>query len=67
MSEEKAFLHDIASPIGSALFIADMLLENLEKRAAEDPQSADLARKLLLSLTKVTELIEARRAALTTQ
>ena len=35
-TNERKFLHDIASPIGTALFLLDMTVEDMAKRPGVD-------------------------------
>ncbi|HEX4925130.1 MAG TPA: hypothetical protein VFV50_13640 [Bdellovibrionales bacterium] len=55
MKSEREFLHDVSTPVATALFIADSLAESL---AAAD---AAQAKKLLAKLLEIRDLIERRR------
>lgn len=61
--DERKFLHDIASPIGTALFLLDAIVEVSQSQAlsAED---LELVKKAFDSLIRVKELLHDRRSTL---
>lgn len=65
ISAERKFLHDIATPIATAIFLADALLDSLGTTASPD----DLAqlKAVLDSLMGAKKSLEARRAILIAQ
>ncbi len=66
MNDERKFLHEIANPLAAALFIADILLEdvkNEEQELARDTLVAKLE-QVNGSLERLRELLKNRRALL---
>lgn len=66
-SEERKFLHDIASPISSGLFIVDMLLESMKSRPDADPDELKQTKQVFDLLEKLKKMIENRREILIQQ
>lgn len=63
IAEQRQFLHDLSSPLSTAIFIVDMLREDLQAL----PEAGTLApslEQLNSTLEKLRKMIEDRRAAL---
>ena len=58
--EERAFLHDIATPIGTSALIVDLLTERMKELGNRDEELAQLD-ILQKSLERLTVLIRDRR------
>lgn len=63
-NDERQFLHDLATPIGTALFLSDSLRDNLESNNSVDAESLQQIKLIYESLNKVSGLLHARRDAL---
>jgi hypothetical protein len=63
-SDEREFLHDIASPIGTAILLGDSLLEDFQNRSTTDPDDLTRLVGIFQSLEKIQGLLEERRATL---
>ena len=61
---ERKFLHDIASPLGTAIFLLDMTLEDMAKRPGIDPMELDQVKQAYQSLKQTQTMLEARREVL---
>jgi|GEM_PF-3283953 len=57
---ERQFLHDIGSPLGTALFLVDTLLEMAKEKGEENVEFMQLT-SILEALNKARTLIEERR------
>jgi hypothetical protein len=57
-SAERQFLHDIASPIGTAIFQTDMLLEETSGKNRENQEQIGT---IMTALLTVKSLLEERR------
>ncbi len=64
---ERKFLHDIASPVGTALFVLDMLLENMNSRKDASPEELTQAQQISDLLAQIKKAIENRRATIIQQ
>ncbi len=62
---ERKFLHDIASPLGTALFLQDLIVETLEERQGVNQRELTQARQLLEVLRQMKGMVEARRSEVT--
>lgn len=58
MKTEREFLHDISTPISTALFIMESLIESLDQNRAHEGE------KLQKKLLEIRDLIERRRSEL---
>lgn len=63
-SDERKFLHDIASPLGTAMFLMDVLLDSLRDRAAVNPDELEQATQVCQALEKARQMLKDRRQAL---
>ena len=61
---ERKFLHDLASPLATAIFLVDMAQEDLATNPAEIAESM---KKIAASLEKTKVLLHARRTYLILQ
>jgi hypothetical protein len=66
-SEERKFLHDIASPLGTAMFVVDMMLDGMKARPGAGPQELRQAQQVLDVLGQIKKAIEQRREVLIKQ
>ncbi len=63
-SDEKKFIHDISSPLGTAICRLDVAIEDLRAQPAADPGCLEQIEKAYGSLQKARQLLEARRQLL---
>ena len=61
---ERKFLHDISSPLGTLVFVADSLLEIIESQAVENPDAVALTKDMILVLDKIKNILAKRREIL---
>ena len=45
-NNERKFIHDIATPLATALFLTEMLLENIKSRPDAAPEDLSSLRKI---------------------
>jgi hypothetical protein len=64
---ERKFLHDIASPVGTAIFVLDMVLDSMKSRT--DANAAELAQtqQVFEVLNQIKKAIDERREVLIQQ
>ena len=70
MSDERKFLHDLASPLATALFLIDIAIEDAGSAALSGTANLEIAeslRKTLGALEKMKALLHIRRTQLITQ
>jgi len=65
--EERKFLHDIASPVGTAIFVTDILLDSMKERPDVNAEELTQVKQIADLLENVKKMIEARRAVLIAQ
>lgn len=65
--EERAFLHDLATPLGTAMLLADSILEDVKARSNVDPDDLFRLENIFQSLEKLDCLIKDRRQTLITR
>lgn len=63
-SDERQFLHDLASPLGTALFVADALLESLQGKTGRSAGDLLQAGEIYQALMQLKKLLEERRQIL---
>jgi hypothetical protein len=63
-NDEREFLHDLASPIATALFITDAVLEGIQARSHTDPEELIQVKQLYDALEKARSLLHERRETL---
>jgi hypothetical protein len=61
--KERQFLHDLANPLATALFVAELATESV----VDQPELAAELRKVMLALEKIKVLLHARRTALVSE
>jgi hypothetical protein len=64
MDPERKFLHDISSPLGTALFVLDACLEERRGTPAEQSEEFRSLEQAYAALDKVRQLVAARRDTL---
>ena len=64
MSEERAFLHDIASPLGTALFATDSLMAEIQELPENEQKYLQQLKMIYKSLQKTKTLLDERRQTL---
>ena len=62
--DEREFLHDLATPIGTALFLADCMMDRLQSRLDVDPEEKTELTKIYEALEKITKMLYQRREIL---
>lgn len=62
-SDEREFLHDLASPIGTSIFLIDAVLEAMQTRNSDPDDLLRLA-DAYQELQKVKKLLQGRREIL---
>jgi flagellin-specific chaperone FliS len=63
MDDERKFLHEVANPVATALFVADALLEELRSSQVAIETVEQLAR-VTQALEKTQKIIQGRRTVL---
>ncbi|MEK6578576.1 MAG: hypothetical protein AABZ55_05060 [Bdellovibrionota bacterium] len=63
-SDERKFLHDIAGPVATAMFLLDAILESFQGVSGVSPSDVDQLRNALGALEKAKKMLEDRRAVL---
>lgn len=63
-SDERGFLHDLASPLGTAMLLVDSLLEDLQERASIDPDDVMRTVEIHQALERLSNLLKNRREIL---
>ena len=58
---ERAFLHDIANPLGTAIFVADAFLEEFRGRKDASPDELKMLNQLFTALNEMKKRLEDRR------
>lgn len=61
---ERKFLHDISSPLGTALFISDVLAESLTVGSPLSEEDLQQIKTILSELDRVKNMIQKRREIL---
>lgn len=62
--DEREFLHRIATPLGTALFLVDLLLDNMQSRKDCDPTELKHLGNALKALDEIRHLLSSRRDVL---
>ena len=63
-SEERKFLHDIASPVGTGLFMMDGMLERMSQEPGTDPKLLAQLKRIYETFDKMRLMIQDRRSVL---
>ncbi len=61
---ERKFLHDLATPLGTAMLLTDIILEDIQTRADIDPEDVMKLGDIYKALEKIKSLIYERREIL---
>lgn len=61
--DERSFLHDLASPLGTAILLADALLENMQSKGT-DPDEVMQMGQIYEALELLKSLISKRKDVL---
>jgi hypothetical protein len=64
MSDERSFLHDIASPIAAGSFCLEMLMDDLKVGTVVDEASIEVLKKITESLDTAAKRLKERREIL---
>lgn len=64
LNEERRFLHDLAGPACTAIFLLDVVLENLQTRSEINSEDLQQLSKVYEALEKVKTLLHGRREVL---
>lgn len=59
-NKERKFLHDISSPVGTAIFVLDMVMDDLQSTSPESPSLPRIQQAYAL-LEQIKSSIEGRR------
>jgi hypothetical protein len=62
--EERKFLHDIASPLGTAIFLVDAFLEDLTSKPNPDADGMAQVSAIYQALQSIQKLLQERRETL---
>jgi hypothetical protein len=63
-SDEREFLHNIATPIASAYLIIDMIMDHMQNSPGADPELVDLALTAFRAIDEVRQKLHDRRQVL---
>ena len=63
-SGERKFLHDIASPIGTGLFMSELMLEQISQEPGVDPELVNQLKRVYETFDKLRHMIQDRRTTL---
>jgi hypothetical protein len=58
---EIKFLHDISSPVSTAIFVMDMVLDNMKKRPEVNSEELAQTQQVFSLLDQIKKSIEERR------
>ena len=64
-ADEKTSLHDLANPLGIEMFMADIVLDEIQSRPNADLSETLSSGQLYAALEKVKKLLDDRRKILT--
>lgn len=63
-SDEREFLHDLASPLGTATYIAEAVLDSLDERTVKEFPELEQLQQLHEALQKMKSKLNERREVL---
>jgi hypothetical protein len=63
-SDERTFLHDLASPLGTAMFLTDSVLDGVQSRPGVDPDELMQLGQIFEALEKMKKMLQDRREIL---
>jgi len=66
-TDENKFLHDLASPLGTAMLLLDSMLESMESRPTSDRNDLEQLRVICRSMENLKKLLEERRQSIKSQ
>jgi len=61
ITKEKEFLHNIATPIATAKFLLETIVDDLSNRQDANSSDVEMLKNISLALDKVTLLLSERR------
>jgi hypothetical protein len=64
MNNERVFLHDIASPLGAAMFIMDSVIDDLKDRPIPDEEAIQQLVQVQQALEKLKLILQNRKQTL---
>ncbi len=59
--EERAFLHDLASPLSTLLFLLDIIMADIKKKSGETAPELEKIKQSLELVDRIKKLLEQRR------
>jgi hypothetical protein len=62
--EERKFLHDVSSPVGTLMFVVEAVCNSLNERGVATPEDQEQLTQLRKQLDRVRDMIVERRKAL---
>ena len=63
-NDERKFLHDLASPLTSAMFLADILLDNMQAKPNCVPEELSQVQQIYKAMEKIQHMLQSRREIL---
>jgi hypothetical protein len=66
-NEERKFLHDLATPLGTAILLADMILQNSKKKPQVSAEEIEQMEMIANALDKIQIKLKERRQHLINQ
>lgn len=63
-SDEREFLHELASPLGTAIFVIDAVIDTVQSRPGVDPDELIQLAEIFQALEKMKKLLQGRREVL---
>jgi FtsZ-binding cell division protein ZapB len=63
-NEERRFLHDIASPLGTVFFLVDAAIESLKEKLNGETDEVTQLQDAYAALQQVKQMIQSRRQIL---
>ena len=66
-NDEKSFLHDLASPLGTAMLLTQSVLDNLQSQSTIQPDDIDGLNEAYNALKEIKEMLQNRRSIVLAQ
>ena len=66
-NDERKFLHDIASPLATAIFLLDAVMDSHQERPDASEREITHTKQLIALMDRIKKMIEERRATLIRQ
>lgn len=63
-SDEREFLHALATPLGTAVFLVDAVLDAIQSKAGSDPDEVVQITQIYDALERMKKLLQERREVL---